>query len=88
MAHKTWTATDIEQGKLILLPEKEEGITTIRAEQRYQFKDANGNILTQIVGGRVLEVKEWNNLPQNIKDALTTINNYMKQKALEQEGML
>jgi len=88
MAEKTWTAVGLRLGKLVIYPEElVEGSGVIKVERRYRFLDAQGDVLDQIAGGRVVEVVPWADLPQDIKDALQAINAWTKQRALEQEGM-
>lgn len=83
MADKTWTATDVELGKLTIHRFGNE----LKVERRYEFLDAQGGVLEQIAGGRVLETMPIADLPQNVLSALQTIDDWTKQKALEQEGM-
>ncbi len=83
MADKTWTATDLQMGKL--------GVNVIDGilylERRYVFLDTNGDVLEQIAGGRVTDVIAWADVPANIKTALADVDTWTKNKALTQEGM-
>ncbi len=83
MADKTWTATDLELGKLTI----HRTPTELRVERRYKFKDSNGDILSQIVGGRLLVEEKFSEIPASIPAALQTIDAWTKQQALDQEGM-
>ena len=80
---KTWTATDLELGKLSIVQVG----TVLYLERRYVFTDAAGEILAQIVGGSVLEEMEISSIPSAVLSALVTIDTWTKSKALEQEGM-
>lgn len=80
---KTWTAADVELGKLTMTLRG----TVLHVERRYVFVDADQNKLTQIAGGRVVEEVELANIPKNILDALHKIDEWTYQKALEKEGM-
>lgn len=84
MADKTWTATDLELGKLSIMPQ---GGGVLQFERRYQFIDSNGDVLSQIAGGRVVESVTFASLPTNIQTALQDIDTWTKQQALIQEGM-
>lgn len=84
MAPKTWTATDVEMGKLTLYPRG----SKIGIDRTYRFVDADDEIITEIAPGSVTEELAFVDLPQNIQDALIAINSWTKQRALEQEGMI
>lgn len=81
---KTWTATDLELGKLVIY----RAGTNLHVERRYQFVDAGGAILDQIAGGRVVEEIAISAVPANILSALEEIDTWTKTKALQQEGMM
>ena len=85
MADKTWTATDLELGKLTIIRTRTG--QDLHLERRYRFLDAEDAVLTQIAGGRVSETVAIVDLPADILDALQKIDAWTKQKALEQEGM-
>jgi len=84
MTDKTWTATDLELGKLTITRQG----SMIQIARRYQFLDAEGAVLDQITGGRVVAEMEIAEIPLAILSSLQTIDNWTKQRALEQEGML
>lgn len=83
MANKTWTATDLQLGKLTIHRLENE----LQLERRYKFLDAQGDVLEQIASRRVLESVPIAGIPQNILVALQAIDQWTKRKALEQEGM-
>lgn len=84
MADKTWMATDLKLGALKITPRNGE----IHIERRYVFLDEFDEVLTQIVGGRVVGDFELASLPTEILSALQAINTWTKNQALAQEGML
>lgn len=84
MANKTWTATDLQLGKLTI----HRFGSDIQVERRYKFLDTEGAVLEQIAGGRVLKTVPLAELPIDILAALQKIDAWTKNKALEQEGML
>jgi len=83
MADKTWTAVDLELGKLTI----HRFGNNLQVESRYKFLDAQGEILAQIAGGRVTETVMIADVPANILSALQEIDAWRKTKALEKEGM-
>ena len=83
MTDKVWTATDVRLGKLAILPQGSD----LQIERRYEFLDADGEVLTQIAGGRVVASVAFASLPANIKTALLDIDAWTKAQALAQEGM-
>jgi len=83
MADKTWTATDLELGKLSLLRRGDE----IHIERRYKFLDSGGVVLEQIAGGRYVDDIAISSLPSEVASALQTIDTWTKNQALAQEGM-
>lgn len=85
MADKIWTATDIELGKLTILPLVDGEITI---QRRYVFLGAGGEVLTDIASGRLNETVVFSSLPQSIRDALATIDDWTYNRSLDQEGML
>lgn len=80
---KTWTAADVVLGKLTIIPADD----ALSVERRYKFVDGQGEVLTQIEGGRVRETIPIVEIPQNILAALQEIDQWTKAKALQQEGM-
>ena len=80
---KTWTATDIQLGKLTI---RQEG-SVLHIERRYIFMNGDGNELAQIAGGRVVEEIEMADIPKGILSALHQIDQWTKAKALAQEEM-
>ena len=86
MADKTWTATDLELGKLTINRNRVVS-STLRIERRYKFLDADGEVLEQIAGRSVLLDVEIADIPSDILTALQAIDTWTKNRALEQEGM-
>ena len=80
---KSWTAHDVEQGKLTL----NQFGSDIHVERRYVFVDDVGAELEDVAGGRLLDVVPWADIPANIQDALTSINNWTYNQILIQEQM-
>lgn len=80
---KSWTAVDIEQGKFTVL--NVDGVLLV--ERRYQFTDKNGDVLTNIAGGRLTREVAASSVPADVLAALTTINNWTYNQILAQEGM-
>ena len=80
---KTWVATDIKQGKLSLI--NIDGILYL--ERRYEFVDADDNVIEDIAGDSYTDEISISALPQDILAALQTINTYTYNKILEQEDM-
>lgn len=88
---KTWEATSIQMGKMVLRETQvTEGDTTedgIEIRQYYEFKDSNGNVLDDISNRQVRESRQLSDVPQDVTDALSTIQSYMKTKAQNKEGL-
>lgn len=80
---KSWTATDITMNTLRL---RMVG-TNLYAIHGYQFVDKNGDIIDQLPKRVVEKSLVFSSLPTDIQTALTSINAFMYQAALEQEGM-
>jgi len=80
---KTWTATDIRMGKQTHICID----NILYLYQRYQFVDIDGNILPIEEGRLTLEIS-LPDIPVSILAALGKIEQWTKQKALEQEGMV
>lgn len=80
---KSWTATDLEQGKLTIIRTGPD----LHLERRYEFLDSGDVVIPEIAGGRVVEDMAIVDLPPGIVSALQTIDNWTYQKALVQEGM-
>lgn len=80
---KTWTATDIQLGKLTITRMG----SAIQIGRRYQFLDSEGAVLGQIAGGRLVAEMKIAEIPPAILSALQTIDGWTKERALEQEGM-
>lgn len=56
--------------------------------RKYDFLDADGNVL-EIIGTRTMQTAiPWVDVPQNIKDALVEIDTYTKNQINQQEGIL
>lgn len=85
---KTWTADDIQQGKLTLHRVVNEfGQQAIQLERRYVFVDSVGDVLTDIAGGKLLEVVAIADIPASVVSALQTIDDWTYSQSLAQEGM-
>lgn len=85
---KTWTAEDIQQGKLTLHRVINEiGQQAIQVERRYVFVDAADQVLDQVAGGRLLAVMAIVDIPASVVSALQTIDKWTYDQALAQEGM-
>lgn len=83
MTDKTWTAVDISAGKVQLWVD--DG-SNLHIERPYCFVDASGEEVP--VGSRKMSVTApWNDVPQDIKDALSTINTWTRNRILSDEGM-
>lgn len=81
---KTWTAADVVLGKLTIIRAGQD----LTLERRYKFLDGENEVLEQIAGRRVQKTIPIVDIPANILSALQEIDDWTKQKALEQEGML
>lgn len=84
MANKVWTAVDLKQGSLTITPRLD---NILHVHRRYDFLDSDGNVISQIKTGRLVEDIAIADVPTDILAALATINTWTKNKALEQEGM-
>ncbi len=80
---KTWTAEDLELGKLTINQVGD----MLRIERRYKFLDTNSDVITQIVTGRLLLEVEIFTVPLPVLSALQTVDTWTKNQALAQEGM-
>ena len=83
MASKQITLTDVDI-KTIYLHPVEEGVLPVKANYEIISDD------TALFAGRTFVTERdpaWATLPQNIKDALLLIRDYMKTAALEDRGM-
>ena len=80
---KTWTAADVELGKLTIYREG----STIGVERRYKFVDSESAVLTDIAGGRLRVDVEWSSIPSGVQDALLAIDAWTYNQILTQEGM-
>ncbi len=87
MADKTWVATDLELGPLKLTPYMVEDALHLHVERRYKFVDADGSLLNNIAGGRVIRDVVFADLPDNIRGAIIDIDAWTKYQALAQEDM-
>lgn len=84
MASKIVNLTDVAMGT-IYLHQLENGLLPVKANYTLVGDDVG---LIAAAGTFVTERNpEWATLPQNIKDALILINNYMKTAALQDRGM-
>ena len=80
---KSWTAHDLQLGKLTLRRERDE----IHYEQRYEFVDEIDDVLSEVAGSRLVGMALAASLPSDILAALQTISNWLYAQCLEQEGM-
>ena len=80
---KTWTAADVELGKLTIYRNG----STLGVERRYKFVDSGDEVLTDIAGGRLRVDVEWSSIPSGIQNALLTIDTWTYNQILTQEGM-
>lgn len=80
---KTLTAEDLHLGKLVL----HRVGANVNVERRYLFVDATDTVIVEWQGGRVVQSIAVADIPQNILDALQTIDTWTYDLALAQEGM-
>ena len=80
---KTWTATDVKADKVQLWIDS---AGNLHIERHYVFVDEQGDPVP-IAGGLLSESIPWTEVPQEIRDALTTINTWTLDQILQQEGM-
>lgn len=81
---KTWTAEDIKMNKLRLHLDSSNVLHVI---QGYAFVDGDGRAL-DVFPDRSVEISvDWADVPQEVKDGLVAINDYMHNRALQKEGM-
>lgn len=83
MTDKVWTAADLEMG-VLRLNHKDQNLTLL---QGYSYKDANGDVLEDLPKKSISLSVEFNMLPQDMRDSLIMLFNYVYQKALIKEGM-
>lgn len=81
---KTWTAYDIKMNRLRLYQDSD-GI--LHALQGYSFLDSEGNVIDVLPSRSIGTSVVWEDVPQNVRDGLTAVNDYMYNMALNQEGM-
>ncbi len=89
MASKSWTATDLQLGTLTVraTPHPDTENPAINFQQRYEFLDSGDLVISQIAGGKYVDNIELGDIPSTVLDALQTINNWLYQRCLDQEGM-
>jgi hypothetical protein len=80
---KTWTAHDVEMGKLVI----GRSGTAVLLNRGYHFMNDQGEIIDSLPAGRVVGRFAWASLPTNIQDALTAIDTWTYDQALAQEEM-
>lgn len=84
MAEKSWVATDVDCGKIQIWLDDQ---GNLHLERHYVFVDAGGNEVP--VGDRHFkEARPWAEVPQNIRDALQTLDTYSYNQILEEEEMV
>ena len=82
---KTWTAYDITKNQQITIYQLGGGL--LRFSQDYQFLDSDNKII-ESQGYRHTDVEvNFATLPQMVQDALTGIQDYLYQTALQIEEM-
>lgn len=86
---KSWTAYDLQQGKLTIhrFNHPDTGQPAIQVERRYRFVDDGDVVIYDIAGGRLLATVEIADLPAGVLSALQTIDAWTYNQALLQEGM-
>ncbi|HUW10636.1 MAG TPA: hypothetical protein VM537_12975 [Anaerolineae bacterium] len=80
---KTWTAHDIQLGKLTITRDG----SNFQFERRYRFLDEQGDDIEHLAGGTVLQTIPWEELPADVKSALSKLDVWTRTEALVQEGM-
>ena len=88
MPKKIWEAADLRMGRIEIEQTKTEaGAPAIRLTRYYQFADSVGNVLADLSAGGISLTIAWADVPVDIQNALTKIDNFTYQKALEKEGL-
>ena len=87
MTDKIFTATDLEFKEITLQLVKLEAGNGVMFKQKYAYVGDDGKPVQQLGRSTYNEVRAIADIPANIMTALQTIQNYLQQKAYEQEGM-
>jgi len=86
---KIWEATDLKMGRIEIEQTKTEvGAPAIRLIRYYQFVDGVGNVLADLSAGGLTLTIAWADVPVDIQNALTKIDNFTYQEALKKEGLV
>ena len=80
---KTWTADDVQLGKLTIMRDG----SIIGVDRRYEFVDAQNDWIPAIKGRRLRVDVPWSEIPTNVQTALQTIDTWTYNQILLQEGM-
>jgi len=83
---KTWEAVDVKTNKEITIFVDEQN--NLHASRNYQYVDINGDVVMKRLLKFHQEIRPWGEVPQNIKDALITIDNYINSAIDEKEGIV
>ena len=85
---KIWEATDLKMGRIEIEQTKTEvGAPAIRLIRYYQFVDGVGNVLADLSAGGLTLTIAWKDIPIDIQNALTKIDNFTYQEALKKEDL-
>ena len=80
---KTWTAHDIQPGQLTITRDG----SSFQFERCYRFLDEQGGTIEHLAAGTVLQTIPWEELPGDVKSALSRLDAWTRSEALAQEGM-
>ena len=80
---KTWTAVDLKKGRITL----EQVGSDIQLSFRYQFEDSNGKVIMELPTKSLIEKVPISSIPAELLTSLATIQNYVYNQALSNEGM-
>lgn len=83
---KTWEAVDVKIHPNITLFLDDENF--LHVNRNYQYVDTNGEVVMPREVKMHEEIRQWSNVPQDIKDALAKINNYINNAIDEKEGIV
>lgn len=80
---KVWTATDLDMGVMRLAMVGSD----LSVIQGYTFVDDQGATIEELPQRSLQITTPFSSLPENIRQALIALNNYMYQAALNREEM-
>jgi len=80
---RTWTAHDIALANLTITRDG----PAFQFECRYHFLDEHGEAIKHLAGRRVLKTIPWDDLPPEVRSALSRLDIWTRTEALAQEGM-